>query len=623
MTKSIKKSTIQKILLFALLLIVLGMLFFFFREIIIPFISYEINGKYDEAKELLNSAGFIGMLAVSLIEGLQMVVVFIPAEFIQMSSGMAYPIWLTIILLDLGVIIGATIIWILVHTFKFNKDLFPNATRKIEQFAKKAKNTQLLMFLLFFTPVIPFGAICYYGSGSKIKYPRYIITCALGVIPSIVTSILMGKTLTKFLAEELNLVWLILIIVALAAVLLIFILVLLNHFIFKQDKGTPDHPMYSIMNKILKVIRHNGKNYKIIGQEKLVDLKDNFIVASNHAGKYDFYRAYKAVETNLANIANRQLLSGKRLTKITNAAGFIPKKLFDPDLETAIKTKKMLKKGYSVYVCPEGRLSIDGTNYEIDDTFIKFVKVMNVDLVLIRITGAYLAEGKFRNKCLRTPILVEIADVIKKEDIKNKDINLLTERVNKALSYNDFEYSKDLMVYKRKDKAYGLDGLLYRCPKCGKLYTMKSEGNTLLCDNCGFKLNILNNYHFDNSEFENIHTYYKWMKEQEKPNIHRIKLISNVKLKIFNEDFKGFEIDYGTCILTDQGISYKSNKTDYQLFKSIDDLPALAFSINEEFEFYYQNRLHYFYPIENKKECTRWALIVDLLNEEKKNGTKQ
>ena len=46
--------------------------------------------------------GFIGFLTVTLIEALQMVVIFIPAEFIQLTSGMSYPWWLAMILCDIN-----------------------------------------------------------------------------------------------------------------------------------------------------------------------------------------------------------------------------------------------------------------------------------------------------------------------------------------------------------------------------------------------------------------------------------------------------------------------------------------------------------------------------------------
>lgn len=612
-----KKRKLQKLLLLILMLVVIGMLFFFFREIIIPFIKAEINKQYDEAKTLLNDAGIVGMIAVTLIEGLQMVVVFIPAEFIQMSSGMAYPMWLTVILLDFGVMFGASIIWVLVHTFKFDKDLFQNATNKIEKYAKKAKNTQLLMYLLFFMPIIPFGAICYYGSSSKIKYPRYILTCATGVLPSIITSIFMGRALKEFISDSIPLVWLIIIIVGLALLLFIFIFILLNHFIFKQNKGTPEHPFYSFMNFLLKIVRRNGRNFKFKGQEELAKIKDQtFVCLSNHCGEYDFYRGYKAVGVPLANVANRHILNNKVFKKPSKLAGFIPKRLFDKDLETIIKIKKMLKDNYSVYICPEGRLSIDGTNYPYVGKLARFVKSLHTNIVILNIQGGYLAEGKWQKRWYFTPILCEIKSVLTAHEINALDDDTLENHLKENLSYNDFTYSKDLNVYKMKNKALNLEHVLYMCPKCHQRYQMATKNNTLYCKHCGFEVTLQNNMWFDNNEYPNIHEYYQEIKRLEKPSLKDLHLETNVDVKIFNKDNNKYEKDEGLCTLTNQTISFKSTKRDYYIEKDLKELFGLAFGVNEEFEFYDNERLHYFYPKENKTMCTRWALLVDLINEE-------
>ena len=48
----------------------------------------------------------------------------------------------------------------------------------------------------------------------------------------------------------------------------------------------------------------------------------------------------------------------------------------------------------------------------------------------------------------------------------------------------------------------------------------------------------------------------------------------------------------------------------------VKQLKALAFTANEEFECYYGDELHYFYPKDNRLQVAKWALLVDILNEE-------
>ena len=48
----------------------------------------------------------------------------------------------------------------------------------------------------------------------------------------------------------------------------------------------------------------------------------------------------------------------------------------------------------------------------------------------------------------------------------------------------------------------------------------------------------------------------------------------------------------------------------------------MAFSCGQEFELYHQDELHYFYPASQPQQAARWALIVDLLEERRKERKK-
>ena len=89
-------------------------------------------------------------------------------------------------------------------------------------------------------------------------------------------------------------------------------------------------------------------------------------------------------------------------------------------------------------------------------------------------------------------------------------------------------------------------------------------------------------------------------------------------VKIFNTNNNHYYNENGIFTLTDRGVSYfKDGKQVF--FYSIDSLEGIAYSVNEEFELYHNNRLYYFYPEGDKRICTRLALIYDLLKE-KNNG---
>ena len=177
MDQSRKKKIIEKSIIAAITVIVIGLFIFFLSDVFIPFIKMEMANDMDGAKAYLTSKGFLGYLTVVIVEGLQMVVVFISAEFIQVTSGISYPFWLALILCDCGVMLGSTIIYLLVNVFKFDTNVI-GKNGELEKYEKraKAKSSVILMYILFIMPIIPFGAICYYGSSRKIPYPRYLFT---------------------------------------------------------------------------------------------------------------------------------------------------------------------------------------------------------------------------------------------------------------------------------------------------------------------------------------------------------------------------------------------------------------------------------------------------------------
>ena len=71
--------------------------------------------------------------------------------------------------------------------------------------------------------------------------------------------------------------------------------------------------------------------------------------------------------------------------------------------------------------------------------------------------------------------------------------------------------------------------------------------------------------------------------------------------------------EHGICTLSPAGFAYRSEHSSFTI--GFDDLPALPFSCNEEFEVYRNDDLYYFYPQNNRRQVARWALFVDLIKE--------
>ena len=574
----------------------------------------ETKRDFDGAKALLVSKGFLGYVTVSLVEALQMVVVFIPAEFIQLSSGMSYPWYAAIVLCDVGVVAGASIIYLLVNVFRFDYTSASNGKR-IEKIQKRSKtdNYVVLMYILFIMPIIPFGAICYWAANKKIPYHKYVLTCATGVLPSISTSIIMGAAVKGFIARSMPLWLLVLVIVLAAAALFALLAFVLKKFFFAENKGTPDSFTAVVSMKIVGLIMRLFGRVKVVPNEAF-DVEGPYLLLTNHHSAFDFYYGTRIdPDRNFTMVVNKFYFTRPVLGKILKKSGHIPKKMFDSDIGTVKSIFKSIKDGYPVFMCPEGRLSTDGTGSPINLGTASLARKLGVPVVLVRIRGGYFVKPKWRKKIIRNEVNVEVRRIITAKEAKAMTREELHDAITEALCFSEF----DVPVSKigGRKKAEGLENVLYRCPHCGALYSNVSRGNAIVCSGCGAKYEIGNRYEFTGGEYKNLSEYYQAIKRTEAEGVDDLVFDVEVKTEIYDLKSKKTREDEGVFHLDPQKFGYKSTVSDIVFEREIESVEGLAYSAGEEFETYFNDELYYFYPKKERAICARIALVFEILKE--------
>ena len=599
----------------AIVLVILALFVFFLKDILLPLLRLELHRDLEGARALLAERGIQGALTVVLVEALQMVVVFVPAEFIQISSGLSYPFWAALLLCDAGVCLGATIIFVLVRVFRFQSAAYAKRRQRIDRLsaAVHERNTVLLLYLLFFMPIIPFGAICYYGSSTKLPYRKYILTVATGVVPSIVVSNLMGEAGLAFLKESMPLWLLVCIIVALAAALFVLIFFVIRRFCFRGAEETPDSMMYALIFLIVRLWQ--GRRCRVeLHEELLHQAEAPYILLANHESFFDFYYISQLSHPrNPSYLVNEFYCTRPVLRRMAKPGGILSKKLFTPDVGTAVGLLRMTRKGYPVVIFPEGRLSPDGRSNPIVEPGGALYKRLGVDLVLTRISGAYYANPKWRARGYRGRVRVEVIRVVKREELKKMDAAAIDALIAETLRSDASAECPDR--YPQRDKAAGLENLLYRCADCGALYTTRGKGNTLFCTACGARHSLDETYHFTDGP-GSIPAYYDRIRALELAGLDGFSLRAEVETKVYGPDGRVVKKERGQCTLTPEAFSYRSATGDFSI--PTEQLPALAFSCGKEFELYHDKLLYYFYPLDAPQQVARWALLVDLLAEKRR-----
>lgn len=620
MEKSKKRKITERIVILCIALVVLGLLIYFLSDIFFPFIKLEAKQDFDGAKKLLQENGAIGFITVSIIEALQMVVIFIPAEFIQLSSGMSYSWWLAMMLCDLGVILGSSIIYFLVNVFRFNGDIF-NKEDKIKKYEQKSKtrNTMIFMYILFIMPIIPFGAICYYGSSKKIPYHKYLLTCATGVIPSISTSILMGAAIKKFIADSLPIWALVLIIILAAAILFTLLVFVLKKFFFKTEEGfTPF--LIGIAERIVLKIFSLKIKYRVYGAEKVRELTGPFVYIAEHHSALDAAALYRLdPEKDMAGVINEYYFRIPVLGKMMRKSGHISKKMFYTDVMCIKGIMRAIKRGRPVALMPEARLSTDGGPSYVDKNIADLCIKLNVPVVLVEIRNNYFIAPKWRKSIFRGVCEAEVKRIVQPDEAKEMGGDGLIKVIRENLSYNEF--SRTISEFRSPNKAKGLHNILYMCPHCKTLYSNTSKGNTLTCTHCGKQYTIGKDYRFTDKDVPTIFDYYAKIKDIEKQTLESVCLDIPVDVKIFKDQVKEVRTEKGVFHLDHCKVSFRSDISDLYFEYKTEHLEGIAYSVNEEFELYYKDELYYFYPPKGERAvCTRVALLFEMLREELQNG---
>lgn len=345
--------------------------------------------------------------------------------------------------------------------------------------------------------------------------------------------------------------------------------------------------------------------YELNGFDKL---DGPYILLSNHESFNDFYYLYKLPHKRKPlYVVNRYYCTMPFLSFLSRRVGMIPKKLFFDDMVTPVRIMRTLKKGFPVIIYPEGRLSIDGRTNRLTEGGGAFYRRLGVDIVLVRVNGAFYEKPKWRKRRYLTPVSVTVERIITKEESASMSPEKLDETI--AGTIRNDSNSSPLCKYPQKDKAEGLHNILYRCYACDSLYTTGTKGNTISCSKCGKSFTLGDDYRFTEEPYT-IAAWYDHMTDVELKDIENIDLSAEVTTVIYSSTGKKRK-ERGFCRLTHDEFSYESPNVSFTY--SMDKIQAMAFASGDHFEIYYEDEMYYFCPDENPAQSTRWAHIVDII----------
>ena len=190
-----------------------------------------------------------------------------------------------------------------------------------------------------------------------------------------------------------------------------------------------------------------------------------------------------------------------------------------------------LNAGVNVAMHIEGSKTNNGETGYISKRNAQMVKDGNCALITYRNKGGYLKAPRWAENKRSGKISGEPVRIYSKEELQKMTVDEIYEHIKEDLYFNIYdEQHVNPQKYTADNPAESAEIILYACPKCKRIGTLKSNGNKLSCGKCNFEATV-DDYGFWYSEdmpFDNITQWDKFQKGVLKEEIERKKNTSDL-----------------------------------------------------------------------------------------------
>ncbi len=157
------------------------------------------------------------------------------------------------------------------------------------------------------------------------------------------------------------------------------------------------------------------------------------------------------------------------------------------DARTVMEILSRIHAGYNVCVFAEGNRSFNGLTTEILPATGKLIKASGATLVTYKIQGGYLTSPRWSKTIRRGKMLGYPVGTYTAEQLRQMTPEEVNDVIRKDLSEDAYARQRENPVrYRGKRLAEYLETVLYLCPSCEKIGTLRSDDDRFFCD-CGLE----------------------------------------------------------------------------------------------------------------------------------------
>lgn len=357
-----------------------------------------------------------------------------------------------------------------------------------------------------------------------------------------------------------------------------------------------------------------------IDNKAVKKLKGPFVVIGNHSSVADIAFTTSALLPKRLNIVTaRDLFTWKAFKPFIERVGCIPKNQFGLDIMSLKLMKAAVEQGRQVVIYPEGKTSLDGKALHfIPPSIGKFVKFLDVPVVLSYTLGSYLTKPRYFKGFRYGRVQVIESILIKQEELRQMSNTEVYNKIVKALQFNDNVYQQENNIkFRSKKPALGMNYILYKCPKCGVEYDMRSTERYLICDSCGNEVEYTEYGRFVPSEgskaFDRIDLWYDYQRTSINDVIKKEDFFITNSVDFYIDKDREYVLSgEGELYIDKENIGYKGNKNGepFEVKTPLRTLHTVTTKNKEGIDLVYPEGTYRF-MFKNKKGATKYGLIVE------------
>lgn len=223
--------------------------------------------------------------------------------------------------------------------------------------------------------------------------------------------------------------------------------------------------------------------------QKAERLKSPTIILANHTTDWDPMFLSASFSDHMYFVASEHMFRWGALSKlIVFLAAPIARAKATNDSRTVKQILRSLSGGANVCIFAEGNRSFNGETTEIPLSIAKLVRQSGAQLVTYRIEGGYFTQPRWGKTLRRGLVKGTPLNTYSPEFIKQQSEESLLQIIEQDLYVNAYEAQTSQPVsYKGKRLAENLETILYLCPTCKGIATIKSKDGQISCT-CGLQL---------------------------------------------------------------------------------------------------------------------------------------